>query len=193
MATVLYYIWLIQLASHLCANQNMIANGCLLFCWKRERNDNGIFRWFLFHLGMCELTDCPGAQTTPSVSVETTPTNIPHPISLSARVESSAANSTVPQFSSFVEDNELAKGMTPANTDKSTKWVLSNFCTWKEAKNWGYPSDQVPEGLFTCSDTTVLSLHLSRYAFRLGEPTVSHVHQKCSSSSLQTTPSHEEC
>ena len=68
----------------------------------------------------------------------------------------------------------LSKGMTPANTDKSTKWALSNFYAWKGARNRRHPSDQVPEDLFTCNDTTALRLHLSRYAFETrktnGEP-----------------------
>ena len=54
--------------------------------------------------------------------------------------------------------------MTPANTDKCTNWALSNFHAWEEARNTRYPSDKVPEDLFTSNDTTALNLHLSRYA-----------------------------
>jgi hypothetical protein len=61
----------------------------------------------------------------------------------------------------------MSKGMIPANTDKSTKWALSNFDAWKDARDKRYPADKVPEGLFTCNDPAILSLHLSRFALEL--------------------------
>ena len=54
--------------------------------------------------------------------------------------------------------------MFPANTDKSTKWALSNFDAWKDARNKRYPADKVPDYRFMCNDPAILSLHLSTFA-----------------------------
>ena len=70
------------------------------------------------------------------------------------------------RFSTFVNDEELAilsKGMVPVNTDRNTKWALSNFFAWKEARNEKYSDNPVPEDLFTCSDPATLNTQLSRF------------------------------
>ena len=54
-------------------------------------------------------------------------------------------------------------GVTPANTDKTTKCAVSNFEAWKEATNQKYLDDQVPDNLFMCTDPAILSIHLSRF------------------------------
>ena len=81
------------------------------------------------------------------------------------------------RFSTFVDDDELAilsKGVVPANTDRNTKWALSNFFAWKEARNKKYPENPVPEELFSCTDPATLNTHLSRFAVETrkanGEP-----------------------
>ena len=101
-----------------------------------------------FCLGLCEWTDCPGQLTaTPH------PNNLPNstPLSPAPTVAQAASSYTLDtneaaidlppsheRFSLFVDDEKLAvlsKGMIPANTDKSTKWALSNFDAWKDARN----------------------------------------------------------
>ena len=70
------------------------------------------------------------------------------------------------RFSTFVNDDELAvlsKGIVPVNTDKNTKWALSNFFAWKEARDKKYPDNPVPEDILTCSDPATLNTHLSRF------------------------------
>ena len=52
--------------------------------------------------------------------------------------------------------------MTPANTNKWTKWAVSNFEVWREARR---PTDRVADNFFSCSDPIVLSSHLSRYVY----------------------------
>ena len=125
-----------------------------------------------FCLGMCEWTDCPGAlsRTGASETMATPhPDDTPNPAPpASARAEPATTSDGQPErFASFVDDEKLAllsKGMTPANTDKSTKWALSNFDAWKDARNRKHPTDRVPDDLFVCNDPDILSLHLSRYA-----------------------------
>ena len=54
--------------------------------------------------------------------------------------------------------------MVPINTDKSTKWALSNFYAWKKARNEKYPENPVPDDPFLSSDPVTLNTHLSRFA-----------------------------
>jgi hypothetical protein len=51
----------------------------------------------------------------------------------------------------MVNNEELAtlsKGVVPVNTDKNTKWALSYFLAWKEARNEKHPDNPVLEDLF---------------------------------------------
>ena len=67
-------------------------------------------------------------------------------------------------FSSENSQVQLAKGLIPENTSKSTQWALATFEQWKEARNANCPEDPVPEDLLTCTDTTILNKNLSRFA-----------------------------
>ena len=140
-----------------------------------------------FCLVLCDWTDGPGQLTaTPH------PNNPPNlaPPSPAPTIAQAAGSHTLdfnevaiglpPShecFSSFVDDEKLAvlsKGMIPTNTDKSTKWALSNFDAWKDARNKRYLADMVPDDLYMCNDPAILSLHLSRFALETrkvnGEP-----------------------
>ena len=66
----------------------------------------------------------------------------------------------------FVSDENLSvmsKGVVPVNTDKSTRWALSNFEAWKTARNEQHPNDPVPDDLLMCTDPATLNTHLSRF------------------------------
>ena len=146
-----------------------------------------------FCLGLCEWTDCPGARRASEMTAMPHPDNPPNSASPAPLLEltlsstctdpAEVAETTIDlppsheRFLSFVDDEKLAalsKGMTPANTDKSTKWALSNFDAWRDARNKRYSADKVPDDLLTCNDPAVLSLHLSRYVLETrkcnGEP-----------------------
>ena len=152
-------------------------------------------------LGMCEWTDCPGALTRaslPGVLTTPHPSNMPsfNPVlPIPASMSSTAATSPTAQasahsserFTSFIDDKMLdtmSKGMTPANTDKCTRWAVSNFEAWREARNTKHPTNRVPDNFFSCSDPIVFSLHLSRYVYETrktnGEPyPPKTIHQLC--------------
>ena len=70
-------------------------------------------------------------------------------------------------LNSLVTDQELAelgKGLTPANTTRCTKWTLKTFELWKNARNQRFPEDGVPEDLLTCTDPSLLNIHLTWFA-----------------------------
>ena len=99
-----------------------------------------------------------------------------HPRCAESKMSSTLAPSNE-RFSTFINNEELAilsKGMVPVNTDRNTKWALSNFFAWKEARNQKYPENPVPEDLFTCSDPATLNTKLSRFVLEArkanGEP-----------------------
>ena len=103
-----------------------------------------------FCLGMCEWTDCPGQNSALGES------------SSSSSAEAASSLSAPPRFTEFINDDELSKGLIPKNTAKNTKWALNSFEEWKNARNKKFPEDPVPEDLFTCTDPSILSVHLSR-------------------------------
>ena len=101
---------------------------------------------------MCKWTNCRGALSLAGGSSGSSPSEtmaMPHPndtpipalhtSTCEATISTTAtASDGQPQsrerFSSFVDDKKLAllsKGMTPANTDKSTKWALSTLTLGK--------------------------------------------------------------
>ena len=63
----------------------------------------------------------------------------------------------------FAKEEELAKGLVPRNTSKSTKWALNNFEAWMKSRNLSCPDIPVPKDLLMCSDPEILNLHLSRF------------------------------
>ena len=67
------------------------------------------------------------------------------------------------KFAKEEELSELAEGLVPENTNKSTKWDLNNFEALMKARNTSYPDDQVPQDILLCSDPELLNLHLSRF------------------------------
>ena len=77
---------------------------------------------------------------------------------------SAAESASSTRFATFVSDEQLAalsKGVTPGNTDKSTRWALSNFESWKQARNKKHPDDLIPDDLLTSNHPTLLTRHLS--------------------------------
>ena len=69
------------------------------------------------------------------------------------------------KFSNEKELQEMAKGFTPANTNKATQWALKVFDDWRTARNKQFPVEQaVPENLLDSSDPEVLNTHFSRLA-----------------------------
>ena len=121
-------------------------------------------------LGLCEWTGCPGADTnvttaTPTTAAPTTTMRSAITSHTSCTPAGSSTGSST-RFAAFVTDEQVAalsKGVTPANTDKTTKWAMSNFEAWKLARNQKHPDDQVPDDLFMCTDPAILSVHLSRF------------------------------
>ena len=96
-----------------------------------------------------------------------TSTRSSHSNELRPPASSESSSSTNKRFSKFVDNEELAllsKGMTPANTNKNTKWVLANFEAWRDTRNRLHPTDKVPENLLHCEYPSTLNLHLSRFA-----------------------------
>ncbi len=60
--------------------------------------------------------------------------------------------------------SELAKGLIPPDTNRSTHWALRTYDSWKTARNRLHPQDQVPEDLLTSTDPSILNIQLSRFA-----------------------------
>ena len=132
-----------------------------------------------FCLGLCSWTGCPGdadseshLKLTTSASVQLLPpstsngtsTCTSHSNELHPPESSPSRNK---RFSKFVDNEELAlllKGMTPANTNRNTKWALANFEAWRDIRNRLHPTDKVPESLRHCEDPSTLNLHLLRFA-----------------------------
>ena len=120
-------------------------------------------------LGLCsEWYDCPG-QGGAKPFIE------PHPIqALSPPIQCdelrpSSSSQPLPPSERFhfVDDKnllELAKGYTPANTSRSTKWALKVYQLWCEVNNQRHPTECVPEDLLTTCDPVLLNKHLSRFA-----------------------------
>ena len=61
--------------------------------------------------------------------------------------DTTAASSSSAHFAAFTDGQvvALSKGVTPANTYKTTQWALSNFEACKLARNKKYLDDQVPD------------------------------------------------
>ena len=59
---------------------------------------------------------------------------------------------------------DLAKGIVPLNTTKSTKWALKIFEDWKQERNEQFKSNPVPENLLLSADPALLNTHLSQFA-----------------------------
>ena len=121
-------------------------------------------------LGMCEWTGCPGTRAVESIATSSsTASNYatePTRPSPSHTPIPAPAGSSSTCFATFVNDEQLAvlsKGVTPVNTDKNTRWAVSNFEAWKEARNQKHLDDPIPEDLLMSNDPVILNLHLSRF------------------------------
>ena len=117
-------------------------------------------------LGMCEWTDCPGAliqddNTPPAPHPTDTPISAP-PVTFPPATSPTSLEPTAKRFKFASEQqlSELAKGLVPENTSKSTKWALNNFDAWLKARNVCHPDNPVPEDILMSSDPEV---HLSRF------------------------------
>ena len=49
----------------------------------------------------------------------------------------------------------MSKRVVPVNTDKGTRWALSNFEAWETARNEQHPNDV----LLMCTDPATLKVH----------------------------------
>ena len=120
-------------------------------------------------LGLCEWTGCPGADT--NVTTATPTTAAPYYYRAQRKYKpdllycSRKFHRQLHPLCSvrYRRASRSSKGITPANTDKTTKWAMSNFEAWKLARNQKHPDDQVPDDLFMCTDPAILSVHLSRF------------------------------
>ena len=115
-------------------------------------------------------TDCPGAHLKETESPSRTVMNLgltiprspnasaasppPAPTAtLSAQGESSLPPPKRFKFSNENELEEMAKGFTPANTNRVTQWALKVFQDWRTARNKHLPVEQaVLENLLASSD-----------------------------------------
>ena len=132
-------------------------------------------------IGMCEWTDCPGALQFDTIGPHPTSEKQPHLLCANEQPRpSTSAEPSEPlpqprfQFASEQKLTELAKGLVPENTSKSTKWAVNNFEAWLTARNASHPEDLVPEDILMSTDANVLNTHLSRFVVETrksnGEP-----------------------
>ena len=71
-----------------------------------------------------------------------------------------------PQRFDFLDDNDFEKmkdGYKPINTDKSTKWAVNNFKSWKDARKEA-GQETCPDDLLLSSDPKSLSTWLAKFA-----------------------------
>ena len=65
-------------------------------------------------------------------------------------------------FLTKAEHEKLQEGYTPKNTEKNTKWALSNFLAWRDARvNAG--KDSPPTDLLSSTNPALLSNWLSKF------------------------------
>ena len=121
---------------------------------------------------MCEWTNCaamagklrPSIEPLPSTSsgsASSSATNELHPLTLACEIEPLPLQRFT--FATDEQLTDLAKGIVPANTTRSTQWALRMFEDWKQARNERFKSDPVPENLLLSEDPAVLNTHLSRF------------------------------
>ena len=126
-------------------------------------------------------SDCPGALQFDIIGPHPTSEKQPHLLSANEQPRpSTSAEPSEPlpqphfQFASEQKLTELAKGLVPENTSKSTKWAVNNFEAWLTARNASHPEDLVPEDILMSTDANVLNTHLSRFVVEThksnGEP-----------------------
>ena len=56
----------------------------------------------------------------------------------------------------------LAMGYKPPNTSRATKWALTNFEQWQQARNQSLPKDPVPSFLLADQDPALLDKWVRR-------------------------------
>ena len=66
------------------------------------------------------------------------------------------------RFLTDEQHDKLKEGYIPKNTEKNTKWALSNFESWKQARERS-GLESAPDDLLTCSDPGILCTWLSKY------------------------------
>ena len=101
-----------------------------------------------FCLGVCEWTDCPSS----GLDGVKTRTKMPSPRPFTEQQPSTSSIQPLPptEHFQFVDKKsllELAKGYTPANTSRSTKWTLKVFELWCQARFKHKPEADVPHDL----------------------------------------------
>ena len=88
----------------------------------------------------------PSIQSLPSTSSGSTSssaTNELHPLTLACEIEPLPLQRFT--FATDEQLTDLAKGIVPANTTRSTQWALRVFEDWKQARNERFKNDPVPE------------------------------------------------
>ena len=63
-------------------------------------------------------------------------------------------------------ENDLSRKYVPKNTAATTKWALSNFNAWKQARNKRFAGDSgkcVPDNILETTDSVVLCKWLRLY------------------------------
>ena len=128
---------------------------------------------------MCEFTGCPGAlqlesakphpaTERPHLATSTGRPRLltgtePHPSVTAGQPSKSVSTTERFKFASEQELTELAKGLVPENTSKSSKWALNNFEAWLKARNASDSDIHIPENILMSTDPEVISTHLSRF------------------------------
>ena len=119
---------------------------------------------------MCAWTNCPGVRhdsTRPHPNSEQQPrlsvSEQPHPSSQAPRTDPEPLPQPRFRFASEQKLTQLAKGLVPENTSKSTKWAINNFEAWMRARNASHSEDPIPEDVLMSTDTNILNTHLSRF------------------------------
>ena len=87
----------------------------------------------------------------------------PHPSVTAGQPSKSVSTTERFEFASEQELTELAKGLVPENTSKSSKWALNNFEAWLKARNASDSDIHIPENILMSTDPEVISTHLSRF------------------------------
>ena len=124
---------------------------------------------------MCKWTDCLGSRLG-GVKADA---DLLHPLRVSLSPhpfieQQPLTSSTQPlppsehfQFADKKSLLELAKGYTPANTSRSTKWALKVFELWSQARNQHQPEADIPHDLLTKCDPAMLNTHVSRFVVEI--------------------------
>ena len=118
-------------------------------------------------LGMCKWTECATVNRKLHPQMDELRTdNKLQPLPSTSKIDA-----PIKRFD-FATDEalaELAKGHIPYNSNRSTKWALTVFEQWRQARNDSHRDNPVPDDLFTTSDPALLNTHLSQFAVETGK------------------------